>query len=215
MHKFNPANHKRLTSEERYKLMPPNLAIDEIKKIVDILHNNGEKKVNIADIGCGSGFFTIPLLKTITDAKDINTKIYALDISEEMLSCIKENIDGTDFSETQKDCVILTKCEESRITLNDKSMNIILTSNVFHEIEQRLNYLHEIKRVLKSGGYLFLIDWDKEDKILKMGPPVEERLSVYETIKLLNAADFTDINTLPLYSSSFTIICRKSTTRRL
>ncbi len=209
MHKFNPANHKRLTSKERYELMPPNLAIDEIKKIVDILHNNGEKKINISDIGCGSGFFAIPLLKTITDIKDINTKMYALDISEEMLSCIKENIDGADFSETQKDCMILTKCEESKITLNDESMNIILTSNVFHEIEQRLNYLNEIKRVLKSGGYLFLIDWDKEDKVLKMGPPVEERLSVDETIELLNTAGFTDINILPLYSSLFTIRCRK------
>ncbi|RZD18369.1 MAG: class I SAM-dependent methyltransferase [Candidatus Acididesulfobacter diazotrophicus] len=209
MHKFNPANHKRLTSEERYQLMPPHLAIDEIKKIVDILHNNGEKKINIADIGCGSGFFTIPLLKTITDIKGINTKIYALDISEEMISCIKENIDGTDFSEFQKDCVILTKCGESRIALNDNLIDIVLISNVFHEIEQRLDYLHEIKRVLKSGGYLFLIDWDKEDKVLKMGPPAEERLSANETIELLNDAGFTDINIIPLYSSSFTIRCRK------
>ncbi len=209
MHKFNPAHHQRLTSKERYELMPPQIAIDEIKKIVDILSSSGQKEVKIADIGCGSGFFTIPLIKTIADIENIDVKVYALDISEEMLSCIKENIEIANFNENQKSCAILTKCEESNITLEDASMDIILTSNVFHEIEHRLDYLREIKRALKPGGNLFLIDWDKEDKILKMGPPVEERLSSAESIELLSAAGFTDITKLPLYSSSFTIKCKK------
>ena len=209
MHKFNPAHHQRLTSKERYELMPPQIAIDEIKKIVDILSSSGQKEVKIADIGCGSGFFTIPLIKTIADIENIDVKVYALDISEEMLSCIKENIEIANFNKNQKSCAILTKCEESNITLEDASMDIILTSNVFHEIEHRLDYLREIKRVLKPGGNLFLIDWDKEDKILKMGPPVEERLSSSESIELLSAAGFTDITKLPLYSSSFTIKCKK------
>jgi ubiquinone/menaquinone biosynthesis C-methylase UbiE len=210
MHKFNPANHQRLTSKERYELMPPQHTIDEIKKIVDaLLSKSGQKEIKIADIGCGSGFFTIPLIKTIADIENIDTKIYALDISEEMLSCIKENIESANFSKNQKSCAILTKCEESNIALEDESMDIILISNVFHEIEHRLDYLRDIKRVLKPGGYLFLIDWDKEDKILKMGPPAEERLSSPEAIKLLSAAGFTDTTELPLYVSSFTIRCKK------
>ncbi|RZD16101.1 MAG: class I SAM-dependent methyltransferase [Candidatus Acididesulfobacter guangdongensis] len=209
MHKFNPAHHQRLTSKDRYELMPPQIAIDEIKKVVEILSNSGQNEVKIADIGCGSGFFTIPLIKTIADIENIDVKVYALDISEEMLSCIKENIENANFSKNQKSCAILTKCEESNITLEDASMDIILTSNVFHEIEHRLDYLSEIKRVLKPGGNLFLIDWDKEDKILKMGPPVEERLSSAESVELLSAAGFTDITELPLYSSSFTIKSKK------
>jgi ubiquinone/menaquinone biosynthesis C-methylase UbiE len=209
MHKFNPAHHQRLTSKDRYELMPPQIAIDEIKNVIEILSNSGQNEVKIADIGCGSVFFTIPLIKTIADIKNIDVKVYALDISEEMLSCIKENIETADFSKEQKSCAILTKCEESNITLEDASMDVILTSNVFHEIEHRLDYLREIKRVLKQGGNLFLIDWDKEDKILKMGPPVEERLSSAESIELLSAAGFTDITKLPLYSSSFTIKCKK------
>ncbi len=209
MHKFNPAHHKRLTSKERYELMPPEIAINEIKKVVETIRNSGKNEAKIADIGCGSGFFTIPLIKTIADAENINVKVYALDINEEMLFCIKENIENANFSKEQKNCAILTKCEESNITLEDESMDIILTSNVFHEIENRLDYLREIKRVLKPEGILFLIDWDKEDKILKMGPPVEERLSSAESIELLSAAGFTDITKLPLYSSSFTIKCKK------
>ena len=94
MHKFNPAHHQRLTSKERYELMPPQIAIGEIKKIVDILSNSGQKEVNIADIGCGSGFFTIPLIKTIADIKNIDVKVD----DDSIKIMLKSNSKDADFS---------------------------------------------------------------------------------------------------------------------
>ena len=211
MHKFNPANHKRLDSEERHKFMPPELLIGEIEKSALEYFKNSDT-VTFADLGCGSGFFSIPLAKRAQNFKGKNFILFALDISEEMLGIFKGNlkkekdIDLTESGSCKIKCV---KSEEFFIPLEDASVNILLLANVFHEVEDKNTYLKEIKRVLKDGGTFFLLDWKKEDPNPVMGPPAAERVSTEEALKILNESGFKDINILPLYSSSFTIVSKK------
>ena len=61
--KFNPENRKKLTSKEREAILPPALVLKDI--------GLGSHTV-WADIGCGTGFFTIPLAKEVQ-------QVYALD----------------------------------------------------------------------------------------------------------------------------------------
>ncbi len=210
MHKFNPSEHKKLDSETRYRIMPPKPLIEEIERIALEYFKNGEA-VTFADLGCGSGFFSIPLAKTAKNFKNKNFFIFALDLSEEMLGIFKDRlkkdagIEKTDYGKIK-----FVKCEESFIPLEDNSVNILLMANVFHEIEDKRAYLQEIKRVLKEGGAFFLLDWKKEDREPAMGPPLEERVSTEEAIGILKESGFKDIKILPLYSSSFTLISKKS-----
>lgn len=204
MHKFDPANHKRLNSEERYKLMPPELLIDEIEKAAAVNLKNANV-VTIADVGCGSGFFSLSLMKRL---KDKNILLFALDISEEMLGIFNSNL-KKEIGEENLSKVKSSKCEESFIPLADSSVNILLLANVFHEIENKLFYLQEIKRVLKEGGSFFLLDWKKEDLNPVMGPPSYERVSTEDAVQFLNDVGFNEIKILPLYSSSFTVISKK------
>jgi Methylase involved in ubiquinone/menaquinone biosynthesis len=166
MHKFDPANHKRLNSEERYRIMPPELLIDEIEKTAEANLKSGEA-VTIADVGCGSGFFSLSIMKRFQDK---NILLFALDVSDEMLGIFNDNlrneVGGKNFSKVKS-----FKCEEYFLPLADNSVNILLLANVFHEIEDKSNYLQEIKRVLKNEGTFFLIDWKKEDLNPVMGPP--------------------------------------------
>ncbi|MHB1545525.1 MAG: class I SAM-dependent methyltransferase [bacterium] len=213
MHKFNPANHKRLDSEERRKIMPPELLIDEIEKSADEYFKKSGSVV-FADLGCGSGFFSIPLAKRAKNYKDKNFLLFALDVSEEMLGVFNGNLKKDkeiDPSGEKGSCAIkCVKCEEFFIPLEDNSVDILLLANVFHEIEDKTAYLNEIKRVLKDGGTFFLLDWKKEDVNPVMGPPASERVSAEETIKLLNKSGFKDIKELPLYTASFTFVAKKS-----
>ncbi len=211
MHKFNPAHHKRLDSEERHKFMPPELIVNEIEKTAIEYFKNSDA-VTFADLGCGSGFFSIPLAKRAKNFKDKKFILFALDISEEMLGVFNgklkkdKDIDLTDTGSCRIKCV---KCDEFFIPLEDFSVNILLLANVFHEIENKSDYLKEIKRVLKDGGTFFLLDWKKEDTNPVMGPPSAERVSTEEAEKALKESGFKDIKTLPLYSSSFTIVSKK------
>ena len=211
MHKFNPAHHKRLDSKERHKFMPPELIVNEIEKTAIEYFKNSDA-VTFADLGCGSGFFSIPLAKRAKNFKDKKFILFALDISEEMLGVFNgklkkdKDIDLTDTGSCRIKCV---KCDEFFIPLEDFSVNILLLANVFHEIENKSDYLKEIKRVLKDGGTFFLLDWKKEDTNPVMGPPSAERVSTEEAEKALKESGFKDIKTLPLYSSSFTIVSKK------
>ncbi len=204
MHKFDPANHKRLNSEERYRIMPPELLIDEIEKTAEANLKSGEA-VTIADVGCGSGFFSLSIMKRFQDK---NILLFALDVSDEMLGIFNDNlrneVGGKNFSKVKS-----FKCEEYFLPLADNSVNILLLANVFHEIEDKSNYLQEIKRVLKAQGTFFLIDWKKEDLNPVMGPPAGERVSTEEAVNMLKKANFKDIKSLPLYSASFTLVSRK------
>ncbi len=213
MHKFNPAEHKRLDSEERLRIMPPELLIGEIEKSAAEYFKKSDSVV-FADLGCGSGFFSIPLARRAGNYKNKNFLLFALDVSEEMLGVFNGNLKkdketggGTDKSGP---CVIkCVKCEEFFIPLEDNSVDILLLANVFHEIEDKTAYLKEIKRVLKDGGTFFLLDWKKEDKNPAMGPPASERVSTEEALKILNESGFKDICALPLYSPSFTLVSKK------
>jgi len=53
------------------------------------------------------------------------------------------------------------------------------------------------------------LDWKKEDLNPVMGPPLRERVANEYAVKLLNDAGFSDIKTIPLYSSSFVIVSKK------
>ncbi|MCL4542817.1 MAG: class I SAM-dependent methyltransferase [Deltaproteobacteria bacterium] len=204
MHKFNPSNHKRLNSEERYRLIPPELLINEIEKEASAYLNNGGA-VTIADVGCGSGFFLLPMMKRFQDK---NILLFALDVSDEMLGILNGHL-GNEISGKNLFKVKSFKCEEYFLPLADNSVNILLLANVFHEIEDKSSYLQEIKRVLKDEGTFFLLDWKKEDLNPVMGPPAGERVSTEEVVDILKKANFKDIKPLPLYSSSFTLVSKK------
>jgi len=210
MHKFNPADHKRLDSEERHKLMPPEILVNEIEKTA-LEYFKNENAVTFADIGCGSGFFSIPLAKRALKFKDKKFILFALDISEEMLGVFNGNVkkDKDIGSAEDGSCLIkCVKCEEFFLPLEDSSVNIILLANVFHEIENKKDYLNEIKRVLKKDGTFFLLDWKKEDPHPVFGPPQAERVSTEEAENVLKESGFNNIKILPLYSSSFTLVSK-------
>jgi ubiquinone/menaquinone biosynthesis C-methylase UbiE len=191
--------------------MPPELIVNEIEKTAIEYFKNSDA-VTFADLGCGSGFFSIPLAKRAKNFKDKKFILFALDISEEMLGVFNgklkkdKDIDLTDTGSCKIKCV---KCEEFFIPLEDSSVNILLLANVFHEIENKIDYLKEIRRVLKDGGTFFLLDWKKEDPNPVMGPPPAERVSTEEAEKALESSGFKNIKTLPIYSSSFTIVSKK------
>ncbi len=200
MHKFNPSEHKKLNLEERYRLMPPELFIDEIAKEAGNLSKK-EGAFVLADVGCGSGFFSIPLIKRLQNK---NILFFALDISTEMLGIFIKNLKA-EIDESNLPKIKTLQSEEAFLPLGDRSVDLLILTNVFHEIENRKAFLNELKRVLKKRGTLFVLDWDKEDKNPFMGPPISERVSEKETQAVLTELNFKGIRALPLYSSSFVI----------
>ena len=156
-HKFDPENRKKLNSKQRQLILPPALVLRDI--------GLGSQTV-WADIGCGTGYFTIPIANEVK-------QVYALDIRAEMLSDLNESL-----TQLQIHNVKVLQSEESRFPLPDQLIDGILTSLVLHEVDQPIEFFRELNRILQTGGRLVIIEWAKAS--MEMGPPLEHRLSIQQ-----------------------------------
>ena len=123
----------------------------------------------VADFGCGAGGFTLPLA---SHAK--NGLVYALDIQEPVLNSLKG------LANTQKiHNIKFIKCNLERYkgsTLPDESADLVVIANVLVQAESKNAVISEAKRVLKGGGQMLIVDWQKNgsQQLIKNPPSPEE-----------------------------------------
>ncbi len=109
-----------------------------------------EGKSKIADFGCGSGGWSIPLAKAIKEGQ-----IYAIDILEEPLSALKSKAE----TERAYNIRCIRADLEKDSTLRDNSIDLVLLSNILFQAEDRKKMLKEASRVLRENGELLVVDW--------------------------------------------------------
>ncbi|NJD76290.1 MAG: class I SAM-dependent methyltransferase [Candidatus Methanoperedens sp.] len=158
-HKFDVKKAELLDSPDRLHILNPDENLDKLGLNTETV---------FADLGCGTGYFSLPAALRVK-------KVYALDVQEEMLEILRNKIKKEKIKNID---IILSG--ESTIPLPDNSVDIVFTANVFHELEDRISILVEIKRILSAGGRLVIIDWKKIE--MDFGPPFEERLTEAEVI---------------------------------
>ncbi|HAZ06272.1 MAG TPA: methyltransferase [Acetobacterium sp.] len=169
VHKFNPDNKTKLDNEWRRENLPP----------VETLEKLGLKASDsVADIGCGIGYFTIPAAKMIAD-----NIAYALDTSPEMLAEVVQRSEAAGLNNIKT-----VKSAELDLLIPDEAVSFALLVNVIHEIVDKNQFLEEISRILKPGGKLAIIDWEKAQTV--MGPPIDHRIDKDDVIAMLEEIGF-------------------------
>jgi len=187
-HKFDVKSFAKLDNAERRKILPPE----------KILHKFGLSEGSIlADIGCGIGYFSIPA-SAIVGAKG---KVLAMDISDEMLEKVAEKAHEIGVANIET-----VKIDEQSFLLADHSVNFETAFFVLHEAQDIHQFIFELNRILKPGGKLALIDWEKQKT--PHGPPVEHRISKEEAISLLAQAGFV-VTTIDVGSDFYGLLGSK------
>jgi ubiquinone/menaquinone biosynthesis C-methylase UbiE len=178
--------HNKLDNEWRRQNLPPYSTLDAL----------GLKQTDIvADVGCGIGYFTIP----IADIIDKKNKIYALDISDDMLDEVERRA-----VIAKLDNIITVKVENYDLKLPNGICSFALIANVLHEIDDKERFLSEIKRIIKQGGTIAIIEWDK--KPMEKGPPLDHRIDRAEVIRLLELSGLKIIEQIEFSDCFYGII---------
>ncbi len=143
----------------------------DTKEILDRLRiNPGDM---IADIGAGSGYFTIPLASRVGD----KGMVFAEDIQIEMVNYISKKVEKLGLNNVR---VVFGKVEDP--SLLDDFFNLVFLTNTYHELEKPRLMLENIRKDLKYNGRLAIIDWDPAKKS-PFGPPMDMRVSESRVIK--------------------------------
>jgi ubiquinone/menaquinone biosynthesis C-methylase UbiE len=188
-HKFDPANINRLDNEWRRQNLPPLPTLEKLGlSSTDI----------VSDIGCGIGYFTIPAAGML----DSENKVYALDTSDQMLEEVKKRMSAAGVSN-----IVTIKTSEYDLKLPDESVTFALMVNVLHEIEDKAQFITEVRRILKAEGKIAIIEWEKEN--MEMGPPKDHRIGKDETAALLRSFGLIADGAIQLASEFYGLVAVK------
>jgi len=186
MHKFNPAHIEKLLRADRLGATAPE----------ELLRSLGLKEGGtLADIGCGPGFFTIPGAAIVGPGG----VVYAIDTQQEMLEALK--------GQSPPANVVAVKSTEHSIPIEGGAADMALIAFVLHEAIDRKLFLDEVKRVVKKGGVIAVLDWKKQAE--EHGPPAEDRLTEAEVEALLGEAGFSRIDSASLNRSHYRVSALK------
>jgi ubiquinone/menaquinone biosynthesis C-methylase UbiE len=133
----------------------------------------------IADIGAGSGYFTFRLSHFVGD----KGKVYAVDVSPDMILHINRRI-----RETKTTNIVSMLADTDDPLLPDRSVNRFFICDVWHHVENQTKYLSLMKKMLKPGGEVVMIDFHKKD--LPIGPPPQMKIAREDLIKQMEKNGF-------------------------
>lgn len=109
--------------------------------------------MKVGDFGAGTGHYSRAAAAIVGHSG----RVYAIDVQEEILKHIKLNTHDHHQGIVE---TIWGDIEKSGGThLRDQSLDAIILANTLFQIENRFGLLGEMRRVLKPGGKLLVVDW--------------------------------------------------------
>ncbi|HEY4015294.1 MAG TPA: methyltransferase domain-containing protein [Polyangiaceae bacterium] len=134
-------------------------AVQRPEHVLDVLGVRAGQTV--ADVGCGSGYFTVHLAKRVGP----RGRVFATDLQQEMLDLLAKKVAA------QK----LTNVTAERTTADDAelpegALDLALLVDVYHELPNPSRTLAQIKRALAPNGRLALVEYRGEDPKVDIKP---------------------------------------------
>jgi SAM-dependent methyltransferase len=114
--------------------------------------------------------------------------VYALDACPDSLHAL-EGRAGHDA------WLVTLCCQYPPAPLESASLDLIWGANVLHELGNTAIVLAEVMRLLRPGGRVVMVDWDRVES--PRGPKVEHRIAASDAASRFSAAGFVQISVGP------------------
>ena len=133
----------------------------------------------IADIGSGSGYFSLRFAAHVGE----EGRVFAVDIDPEMVRHLNRRVRDAGVRNVQT-----VLAEPNDPLLPDGSVDRFVVVDTWHHIEDQRGYLALMKKILKPGGQIVMIDFQKRE--LPIGPPMEMKIAREDLVRQMEGNGF-------------------------
>ncbi len=122
----------------------------------------------VADVGAGSGYFTLRLAEAVGDAG----RVWALDIRQEMLDHIAGRLREAELANVE---LKLVPPDDPQLPAG--GVDTILMVDTIHYVQDRASYARKLAAALAPGGRVVVIDFRYDPTAKReFAPPIEQQV---------------------------------------
>jgi len=115
----------------------------------------------VVDLGAGVGYFTWRLSKQVGS----QGRVFAVDIQQRMIDLLELNLSERGIHNVE---AILASEDDPGLPVGE--VDLVLMVDVYHELQQPEMTIKHVRRSLKPGGRLVLVEYRKEDPTVPIHP---------------------------------------------
>lgn len=117
-----------------------------------MLNSYVKEGMNVLDIGCAMGFFSLPLAKMVGS----NGKVICVDVQEKMIEALEKRAQKAKMS----DRIETRICRHHSLDLNDlkEKIDFVLAAAVVHEVPDASAFFSEIYETIKKDGKFLVVE---------------------------------------------------------
>lgn len=151
----------------------------QVQRVMDILgiHSGSD----VADIGAGSGWFTVRAAKRAGD----QGRVYAVDINPEAIQYIDARAKKAGIHNVH---TILGAPDDPKLPAN--SIDSVLILKTYHEIADPVRLLENLRKSLRPGARIGIIDRNGNGEDHGIQKEVVEQEATHAGYRLINQYDF-------------------------
>lgn len=186
-HDASKGYHKEFKGIDHWKKVFDDPLRDKWQKPKEVIEQLKVKPGDvIADIGAGTGYFSLRIAEAQPKAK-----VLAADVEAEMIDYLEKQ-----SKERKLSNVVPFKIEAGKPNLPEP-VDLALIVDTLHHIDNRIEYLKQLKQVLTKNGRVAVIDFTQESPT---GPPKKHRIIKADAVQEFESAGYKlaeDLDILP------------------
>lgn len=133
----------------------------------------------VCDLGCGNGYHTLPLARAV----GAEGRVFAVDLQPEMLMLLAERAEAERLENLE---FVEATVDDPR--LPEASCDLVLLVDVYHELSHPVRVLDHIRRALRPGGEVVLVEFRSEDRAVPI--KVRHKMSKAQVLREMAAGGF-------------------------
>jgi ubiquinone/menaquinone biosynthesis C-methylase UbiE len=151
--------------------------------------------MTIADLGAGTGYFSRYLSRAVGDTGTV----FAVDTEPNLVAHLRERAEQ---EHTANVIPVLASFDDARLPRG--AIDLVLIVDTFHHLDHRLEYLQRLRRALKPGGRVVIVDWQAKD--LPVGPPLEHKIARDQVVGEMRAAGYRLADEPPVLPYQYVLV---------